>query len=153
MQRIPKDANRRRLLLRGGVVAGGVTAFAAGYGEVVFKAGKGLVTGSAGTVPAHATRGNALTPEFRIDPVTGVLSTQPGQVVSPSSCLGCWTQCGVRVRVDTASNDSAAQQQPAAGVVFRLAFGLALFVLLVVLAHGEILRMSGSAEARPPASI
>ena len=52
-----------------------------------------------------------------------------------------------------ASNDSAAQQQPAAGVVFRLAFGLALFVLLVVLAHGEILRMSGSAEARPPASI
>ena len=100
----PEDNARRRLLLRGGIVAGGVTAFAAGYGEVVFKAGKGLVTGSAGTVPAHATRGNALTPEFRIDPVTGVLSTQPGQVVSPSSCLGCWTQCGVRVRVDTQTN-------------------------------------------------
>ncbi len=100
----PQDTNRRKLLLRGGVTAGGMAAFAAGYGEVVFKAGKGLVTGSAGTAPAHATRGNALTPEFRIDPVTGVLSTQPGQVVSPSSCLGCWTQCGVRVRVDTASN-------------------------------------------------
>ena len=38
------------------------------------------------------------------DPATGALATQPGQVVSPSSCLGCWTQCGVRVRVDTASN-------------------------------------------------
>ncbi len=49
----PQDANRRKLLLRGGVVAGGVTAFAAGYGEVVFKAGKGLVTGSAGTAPAR----------------------------------------------------------------------------------------------------
>ena len=38
---------------------------------------------------------------FRFDPATGQLTTQPGQVVSPSSCLGCWTQCGVRVRVDT----------------------------------------------------
>ncbi len=100
----PQDANRRKLLLRGGVTAGGMAAFAAGYGEVLFKAGKGLVTGSSGVVPAHATRGNALTPEFRIDPVSGVLSTQPGQVVSPSSCLGCWTQCGVRVRVDTKTN-------------------------------------------------
>lgn len=27
-----------------------------------------------------------------------------GQVVSPSSCLGCWTQCGIRVRVDTGHN-------------------------------------------------
>ena len=100
----PQDTSRRKLLLRGGVTAGGMAAFAAGYGETVMKAGKGLITGSAGTAPAHATRGNSLTPEFRIDPVTGVLSTQPGQVVSPSSCLGCWTQCGVRVRVDTASN-------------------------------------------------
>ena len=100
----PKDATRRKLLLRGGVTAGGMAAFVAGYGETVFKGGKGLVTGSAGTTPAHATRGNALLPEFRIDAVTGVLSTQPGQVVSPSSCLGCWTQCGVRVRVDTKTN-------------------------------------------------
>lgn len=95
------DATRRRMLLRGGAVAGGLTAFAAGYGEVVAKGAKGLLTGSAGTAPPSATRGNSLTPEFRIDPVSGQLTTQPGQVVSPSSCLGCWTQCGVRVRVDT----------------------------------------------------
>ena len=95
------DATRRRMLLRGGAVAGGLTAFAAGYGEVVAKGAKGLLTGSAGTAPPSATRGNSLTPEFRIDPVSGQLTTQPGQVVSPSSCLGCWTQCGIRVRVDT----------------------------------------------------
>ena len=95
------DASRRRMLLRGGAVAGGLTAFAAGYGEVVARGAKGLVTGSAGVATKSATRGNSLTPEFRIDPVTGQLTTQPGQVVSPSSCLGCWTQCGVRVRVDT----------------------------------------------------
>ena len=98
------DTNRRRMLLRGGAVAGGLAAFAAGYGETLAKGAKGLVTGSSGTHTAHGTRGNSLTPEFRIDPVTGVLSTQPGQVVSPSSCLGCWTQCGVRVRVDTEHN-------------------------------------------------
>ncbi|MEG1735023.1 MAG: molybdopterin-dependent oxidoreductase, partial [Comamonas sp.] len=100
------DANvaRRRLLLRGGAVAGGLAAFAAGYGETVVKGAKGLITGTSGKATASATRGNSLTPEFRIDPVTGKLTTQPGQVVSPSSCLGCWTQCGVRVRVDTEHN-------------------------------------------------
>ncbi len=98
------EPNRRRMLLRGGAIAGGLTAFAAGYGETVVKGAKGLITGTSGKHTAHGTRGNSLTPEFRIDPVTGALSTQPGQVVSPSSCLGCWTQCGVRVRVDTATN-------------------------------------------------
>ena len=81
-----------------------LAAFAAGYGETVLNASKGRVTGSAAEVPAHATRGNSLTPEFRIDASTGALTTQPGQTVAMSSCMGCWTQCGVRVRVDTASN-------------------------------------------------
>lgn len=98
------EPSRRRLLLGGGAAAGGLAAFAAGYGEVVAKGAKGLFTGSSGRPTASATRGNSLTPEFRIDPATGKLSTQPGQIVSPSSCLGCWTQCGVRVRIDTAHN-------------------------------------------------
>ena len=98
------DVARRRLLLRGGAVAGGLAAFAAGYGQTVARGAKGLIDGTSGTATASATRGNSLQPEFRIDPVTGQLTTQPGQVVSPSSCLGCWTQCGVRVRVDTDNN-------------------------------------------------
>ena len=92
------DVARRRLLLRGGAVAGGLAAFAAGYGETVARGAKGLISGTSGKATASATRGNSLTPELRIDPVTGQLTTQPGQIVSPSSCLGCWTQCGVRVR-------------------------------------------------------
>ena len=95
-------------MLRGGVVAGGMAAFAAGYGETVVKAVKGLAQGTAGAPTAHAVRGNSLTPEFRIDPVSGVLSAQPGQTVSPSSCLGCWTQCGVRLRVDARKTASCA---------------------------------------------
>ncbi|MFD1710681.1 molybdopterin dinucleotide binding domain-containing protein [Ottowia flava] len=100
----PPDMSKRQLITRGGIAGGGLAAFAAGYGETLFKAGKGLVTGSAGTAPPSALRGNSLTPEFRIDPATGVLTTQPGQTVAMSSCLGCWTQCGVRVRVDNESN-------------------------------------------------
>ncbi|MGE8642668.1 MAG: tetrathionate reductase subunit TtrA, partial [Achromobacter sp.] len=99
-----QDAARRKLMVRGGMVAGGMAAFAAGYGETVTRAVKGLAHGTAGVPTAHAVRGNSLTAEFRIDPLTGVLSAQPGQTVSPSSCLGCWTQCGVRLRVDTKEN-------------------------------------------------
>lgn len=100
----PQDAARRKLMVRGGLVAGGMAAFAAGYGETVTRAVKGLAHGTAGVPTAHAVRGNSLTPEFRIDPLTGLLNAQPGQTVSPSSCLGCWTQCGVRLRIDTKEN-------------------------------------------------
>lgn len=103
-----KDKNiklsRRQLLTRGGVAAGGAALFAAGYSDTLVKAAKGLTQGSAGTSTEHATRGNSLQPEFRINPITQLLDTQPDQIVSPSSCLGCWTQCGVRVRVDTKNN-------------------------------------------------
>src|SRR5690606_41140197 len=61
------DANRRRMLLRGGAVAGGLAAFAAGYGETVAKGAKGLVQGTSGVTTKSATRGNSLTPEFRIE--------------------------------------------------------------------------------------
>ena len=88
----------------GGAAVGGLAAFAAGYSDTVVKAVQGLGQGTAGVPTAHATRGNSLQAEFRIDPITGLLDTQPGQIVSPSSCLGCWTQCGVRVRIDTENN-------------------------------------------------
>ena len=61
------------------LTAGGLAAFAAGYGETLARGAKGLVAGTSGTPTASATRGNSLTPEFRIDPATGALTTQPGQ--------------------------------------------------------------------------
>jgi len=104
-QKKPSAPNTlRRNLLRSGLIAGGGAAFAAGYGETLVRGARGLLTGTSGAPTADAVRGNSLQPEFRIDPVTGLLDTHPGQVVSPSSCLGCWTQCGVRVRVDTTTN-------------------------------------------------
>lgn len=96
--------DRRKLLKHGSLAAGGLAVFAAGYSDTVTNAVKGLTQGSAGVVPKSATRGNALIPEFAINPETGQISPQPGQIVSPSLCLGCWSQCGVRVRVDQEKN-------------------------------------------------
>lgn len=98
------ELNRRRLLLSGGVTAGGLAAFAAGYGQTVTKAAQGLLTGTAGAPTANATRGNSLRPEMTVDAQTGKLTMAEGHVVSPSMCLGCWTSCGVRARVDQKSN-------------------------------------------------
>lgn len=95
--------DRRKLLKHGSLAAGGMAAFAAGYSDTVVNAVKGFTKGSAGNPPKHAVRGNSLVPEFAID-ASGDLIPTPGQVVSPSVCLGCWTQCGVRVRVDQTNN-------------------------------------------------
>ena len=97
------DKNRRNLL-KGGVAAGGLGVFGAGYVGPVKKATEGLLSGSAGEPTTDRITGNALTPEFHIDADTGELTPADGQVVSLTQCLGCWTQCGIRARVDTVNN-------------------------------------------------
>ena len=96
--------NKRRNLLKGGVAAGGLGVFGAGYVDPARKAAKGLFSGTAGEPTTDRFTGNALAPEFRIDPETGELTQAEGQVVSLTQCLGCWTQCGIRARVDTENN-------------------------------------------------
>lgn len=95
---------KRRNLLKGGVALGGLGAFGAGYLGPMTKTAVGLVRGTAGEPTMDRIAGNALKPEFRIDPETGALSCAEGQVVSLTQCLGCWTQCGIRARVDTENN-------------------------------------------------
>lgn len=97
------NSDRRKLLKHGSLAAGGLAAFAAGYSDTVANAFRGFTQGTAGHPPKHAVRGNSLVPEFAID-ASGALIPTPGQIVSPSVCLGCWTQCGVRVRVDHNNN-------------------------------------------------
>lgn len=100
-----QNKDRRKLIKHGALAAGGLAAFAAGYGETLVKTARGLTKGTAGTPTKDAVRGNARIPEFAINTATGQLETQPGHVVSPSLCLGCWTQCGVRVRVNQDENE------------------------------------------------
>ena len=81
------------------IAIGGLTAFAAGYSET-FGRMVGKLLGR--DLPKHKTAGDAPAPEFRIDP-QGRLEVNPDQRVSYTTCLGCTTMCGVRVRIDNAS--------------------------------------------------
>ncbi|PRY71504.1 molybdopterin-dependent oxidoreductase [Halomonas ventosae] len=96
------DTSRRRFL-KGAVAAGGAATFAAGYSDPLVKMAKG-VTGSAGEKPAHRIHGNSLAPEYRVDPASGELTLNPDQRVAFTVCYGCTTKCGVRVRVDNATD-------------------------------------------------
>ncbi|MFB4202731.1 tetrathionate reductase subunit A [Arhodomonas sp. KWT2] len=94
----------RRNLLKGGLAAGGLGVFAAGYAGPAVNAVRGLVRGTAGVPTQDRIAGNALPPECHIDPETGAVTMAEGQVVSLTQCFGCWTLCGVRARVDTTGN-------------------------------------------------
>lgn len=91
---------KKRQLLKGTVVAGGVGVFAAGYSETVKDMVKGLATGSSGVHTRNAIAGNSLEPEMEVDLKTGTVKMNPNQRVANSMCFGCWTRCGVRCRID-----------------------------------------------------
>ncbi|MDE1544917.1 molybdopterin-dependent oxidoreductase [Dechloromonas agitata] len=89
-----KISKRRQVL-----ALGGLAAFAAGYSETAGRMAGKLLGQDA---PKHKTAGDAPEPEFRIDR-KGNLEVNPAQQVSYTTCLGCTTMCGVRVRIDRAS--------------------------------------------------
>ncbi len=102
MAKPPVDTSRRRFM-KGAVAAGGAATFVAGYSDPLAKMAKG-VTGSAGETPKDRIHGNSLAPEYRVDLETGELTLNPDQRTAFTICYGCTTQCGVRVRVDNASD-------------------------------------------------
>ncbi|APX89061.1 tetrathionate reductase subunit A [Brevirhabdus pacifica] len=96
------DKSRRRLL-KVAAAAGGAATFAAGYAEPLEKLAHGL-SGSAGEKPAHPVYGNAPKPEYSVDLKTGALTPNAEQRMAFTVCYGCTTKCGVRVRIDNATD-------------------------------------------------
>jgi tetrathionate reductase subunit A len=88
----------RRNILKSGAALGGATAFAAGFSET----GERMLHSLIGSAHALGVDGHSLKPEMRIDE-KGALQIDPSQRVSYTMCMGCTTQCGVRVRIDHAS--------------------------------------------------
>ena len=41
-----------------------------------------------------------LAPEYKVDLQSGQLISNDDQRVANTMCLGCWTKCGVRARID-----------------------------------------------------
>lgn len=93
---IPKS--NRRDVLKAGAAAGGLAAFAAGFSETGTRAAQSWF----GDKTTNGVHGRSLEPEMRIAP-NGKLELNPNQQVSYTMCLGCTTQCGVRVRIDKAT--------------------------------------------------
>lgn len=88
----------RRDLLKLGAAAGGLAAFAAGFSQTGARAAQTWL----GERKTGGVHGRSLAPEMTVGP-DGKLQLNPDQQVSYTMCLGCTTQCGVRVRVDKAS--------------------------------------------------
>lgn len=91
----------RRQWLKIGAAAGGFAAFGLSYRDVAKRALDGLVNGTSGKITRDRLNGNSLVPE-------GVShngwQNNPEQAISMTQCFGCWTQCGIRVRVDRATD-------------------------------------------------
>ena len=86
----------RRQWLKIGVAACGLS-----YREVAKRAVDGLVNGTSGKVTRDRIHGNALVPEGSAH---SGWQSNPDQAVSMTQCFGCWTLCGIRVRVNRAEN-------------------------------------------------
>jgi tetrathionate reductase subunit A len=90
----------RRTVLKAAGALAGLGIFGVGYAPTLRGMSKGWW---AGDKPIHNIYGNALEPEWRIDPKTGEVTANPNQYVANSVCVGCVSLCGVRVRVDKKS--------------------------------------------------
>lgn len=93
------DKSKRRFI-KGAAVTGGMGLFAAGYSHTLTQIGKGVVNGSSGKTTQDAVHGNSLVPEYKVDLQSGQLISNDAQRVANTMCLGCWTKCGVRARID-----------------------------------------------------
>lgn len=88
----------RRQWLKVGLTVGGMVTFGLSYRDVAKRAIDGLLDGSSGKITRDRIIGNALIPEAN---ARSRWQQNPQQVISMTQCFGCWTQCGVRVRVDS----------------------------------------------------
>ncbi|MEI8601097.1 tetrathionate reductase subunit A [Shewanella sp. PP-Sp27a-2] len=93
------DKSKRRFI-KGAAVTGGVGLFAAGYSHTLAQMGKGVVNGTSGKPTQDPLHGNSLAPEYKVDLQSGQLISNDDQRIANTMCLGCWTKCGVRARID-----------------------------------------------------
>ncbi|MGL6317410.1 hypothetical protein [Aeromonas hydrophila] len=89
----------KRKFLKGAAITGGTGLFVAGYSDTLKQVATGLATGSSGQLTRDPIHGNSLAVEYRVDE-QGELHPNPAQRVANTMCLGCWTLCGVRARID-----------------------------------------------------
>ncbi|OOF83168.1 tetrathionate reductase subunit A [Rodentibacter ratti] len=93
----------RRNLIKGSIALGGAAAFVTGYGPKIKEMVKGAINrGNSGINIQDPIYANSLSPEFEVR--NKQLISNPKQVVCNTQCMGCWTLCGIRARVDLENN-------------------------------------------------
>jgi len=93
----------KRKFLKGAAIAGGTGLFVAGYSDTLKHLARGIKEGSSGKPTRDPIYGNSLAVEYRVDE-HGEIHPNPAQRVAHTMCLGCWTLCGVRARIDNESD-------------------------------------------------
>lgn len=96
--------NKRRQFLKSGLAVGGLGAFSAGYAGTTKHMVEGVIEGTSGKTTRDIHHGNSLEPEYQVNK-NGNLIPNHNQRVAPSMCFGCWTLCGLRVRIDNHTDD------------------------------------------------
>jgi tetrathionate reductase subunit A len=96
--------NKRRQFLKSGLAVGGLGAFSAGYAGTTKHLVEGVIEGTSGKKTRDIHHGNSLEPEYQVNK-NGNLIPNHNQRVAPSMCFGCWTLCGLRVRIDNRTDD------------------------------------------------
>ncbi|UJF17348.1 tetrathionate reductase subunit TtrA [Vibrio sp. SS-MA-C1-2] len=96
--------NKRRQFLKSGLAVGGVGAFAAGYAATANHLVEGAIEGTSGKKTKDIHHGNSLSTEYKVNQ-KGNLIANPNQRVAPSMCFGCWSLCGLRVRIDNKTDN------------------------------------------------
>ncbi|UJF17353.1 tetrathionate reductase subunit TtrA [Vibrio sp. SS-MA-C1-2] len=98
------DNNKRRFL-KGAAAAGGAGLFVAGYSDSIKHIANGVTKGTSGEVTKNAIYGNALDVEYKVDLKDGNITANEKQRVANTMCLGCWSKCGVRAKIDNETDE------------------------------------------------
>jgi tetrathionate reductase subunit A len=96
------DEERRKWIIKGSIGTVGLLFFGAGFSDATKKIIHTIKTGTSGRVTRDRINGNSLKPEGIINENKWNCNNE--QYVAFTQCNGCWTQCGVRVRVDKEKN-------------------------------------------------
>lgn len=80
------------------IAAGGLAAGALGFSQTLSRMAHGMLAKK--DPKEDKLNGYSHEPEYRVNKETGEITLNPKQQVSYTTCLGCTTICGVRVRID-----------------------------------------------------
>ena len=94
--------NQRRNFFKYGLMLGTAGIFTAGYTPKIKEIVKGIRTGTSGEKTKNRIYGDALTPEYQVK--QNKLIPNVNQAVCNTQCMGCWSLCGLRARVDLEKN-------------------------------------------------